>query len=153
MRRACFLRSCKDGQFSSFNMSVILSRWCLFQGLFKTKRAFAGRRSVPQLLMSDNGSTFLAAAEELKTLFASAELTEALARKGTQWTFIPKRAPWFGGFWERLIGLTKTTLKKTLGRTHVTLEGLQTIIVEVETLLNDRPLTYTSSDVKDPEPI
>ena len=116
-------------------------------------RRFAGRRSVPQLLISDNGSTFLAAAEELKTLFVSTELSETLARKGTQWKFIPKRAPWFGGFWERLIGITKTTLKKTLGRTHVTLEGLQTIIVEVEALLNDRPLTYSSSDITDPEPI
>ena len=61
-------------------------------------RRFAGRRSVPQLLVSDNGSTFSAAAEELKTLFASTELAETLAHKGTQWTFIPKRVPWFGVF-------------------------------------------------------
>jgi len=31
-----------------------------------------------------------------------------------------------------------------------TLEGLQTIIVEIEALLNDRPLTHLS---RDPEPI
>ena len=61
--------------------------------------------------------------------------------------------PLVWGFWERLIGLTKTTLKKTLGRTQTTLESLQTIIVEVEALLNNRPLTYTSSDINDPEPI
>ena len=114
-----------------------------------------GRRSLPQLLIhvSDNRSTFLAAAEELKTLLTSTELSEALTRRGTQWKFIPKRAPWFGGFWERLIGLTKNTLKKILGRTHITLEGLQTIIVEVEALLNKQPLTYTSCDISDPEPI
>ena len=116
-------------------------------------RRFAGRRSVPRLLLSDNGSAFIAAAEELKTLFQSVELAETLARKGTEWKFIPKRAPWFGGFWERLIGLTKTTLKKTLGRTHATLESLQTIVVEIEAILNDRPLTYVSSDARDPEPI
>ena len=73
--------------------------------------------------------------------------------KGTQWKFIPKCAPWFGGFWERLVGLTKSALKKTLGRAHITLDGLQTIIVEIEAHLNDRPLTYTSPDVDDPEPI
>ena len=50
---------------------------------------------------------------------------------------IPKRAPWFGGFWERLIRLTKSALKKILGRTRATLESLQTIVVEVEALLND----------------
>ena len=116
-------------------------------------RRFAGRRSVPQLLLSDNGSTFLAAAEELKTLFQSVELSEALAQKGTEWRFIPKRAPWFGGFWEHLIGLTKTSLKKTLGRTYATLESLQTIVVEIEAHHNDRPLTYVSSDIGDPEPI
>jgi len=116
-------------------------------------RRFAGRRSVPRLLLSDNGSTFLAAAEELKTLFQSVELSEALAQKGTEWRFIPKRAPWFGGFWERLIGLTKTSLKKTLGRTYATLESLQTMVVEIEAHLNDRPFTYVSSDVDDPEPI
>ncbi|XP_065918802.1 uncharacterized protein [Dysidea avara] len=114
---------------------------------------FAGRRSLPRLLLSDNGSTFLAVAEEVKTLLSSTELTEALAHKSVEWKFIPKRAPWFGGFWERLIGLTKSTLKKTLGRTHATLESLQTIIVEVEALLNDRPLTYVSSDIKDLNPI
>jgi len=87
--------------------------------------------------MSDNGSTFLVVAEELKTLFISTELSDALARKGTQWKFIPKRAPWFGEFWECLVGLTKNTLKKKLGRIHITLEGLQTIIVEVEALLKE----------------
>ena len=116
-------------------------------------RRFAGRRSLPRLLLSDNGSTFLAAAEELKMLLTSTELAEALAHKGVEWKFIPKRAPWFGGFWEPLIGLTKSTLKKTLGRTHATLESLQTIIVEVEALLNDHPLTYASSDIKDLNPI
>ena len=73
--------------------------------------------------------------------------------QGTSWRFIPKRAPWYGGFWERLIGLTKSTLKKVLGRTFISLISLQTIIVEIEAVLNDRPLTYVSSDMSDPEPL
>ena len=71
--------------------------------------------------------------------FSSDELSEALAHRGTQWQFILKCAPWFGGFWERLIGLTKSSLRKTLGRTHTTVESLQTIVVEVEALLNNHP--------------
>ena len=122
---------------------------CFLQAL----RRFSGRRSVPKLILSDNASTYLAAAEELKVLFSSPDLAETLSRKGIKWEFIPKRAPWFGGFWERLIGLTKSTLKKTLGRMHATLESLQTITVEVEAILNDRPLTYASSDINDPQPI
>ena len=57
------------------------------------------------------------------------------------------------GFWERLIGLTKLTLKNTLGRTHAIIESLQKTIVEIEALLNDLPLTQVSPDLRDPEPI
>jgi len=46
-----------------------------------------------------------------------------------------------------LIGLTKTTLKKVLGRTFISLIALQTIVVEIEAILNDRPITYTSTDL------
>jgi len=66
---------------------------------------------------------------------------------------MPKRAPWYGGFWERLIGLTKMTLKKVLGRTFISLTSLQTIVIEIEAVLNDRPITYMSSDVSDLEPL
>ena len=113
-------------------------------------RRFSSRKSLPKILISDNASTYMAAAEELLKLFNSPLLTETLTRKGVVWKFIPKRAPWYGGFWERLIGLT---LKKVLGRTFATLSSLQTIIVEVEAMLNDRPLTYISSDMSDPEPL
>ena len=113
-------------------------------------RRFASRRSTPRLMLSDNASTYLAAAEELQNLLSSAALAENLSRRGIEWRFIPKRAPWFGGFWERLIALTKAALKKTLGRTHATLESLRTIVVEVEAVLNNRPLTHVSSDISDP---
>lgn len=58
-----------------------------------------------------------------------------------------------GGFWERMIGLTKNCLNKVLGRSHISLPVLEMMIVEVEAVLNDRPLTYTSSDIDDPQPL
>ena len=116
-------------------------------------RRFSGRRYTPKTIISDNASTYMAAADELKQLFNSPLLSDTLNRRGINWKFIPKRAPWFGGFWERLIGLTKLTLKKMLGRTFTTLPILQTLIFEVEAVLNDRPLTYLSSDIKDPQPL
>ena len=63
------------------------------------------------------------------------------------------RAPWYGGFWERLIGLTKTAIKKVLGRRNISLSTLETIIVEIEAVLNDRSLTFVSSELGDPEPL
>jgi len=114
-------------------------------------RRFASRKSLPRKLISDNASTFVSANNELKELFQSRALKETLAREGIGWLFIPKKAPWYDGFWERLIALTKSTIKKVLGRAAVNLCTLQTIVVEVEAILNDRPLTYVSSDIKDEE--
>ena len=116
-------------------------------------RRFSSRRSLPLHIIFDNASTYLAAAETLNELFQSPSLKELFGRRGVEWEFIPKRAPWYGGFWERLIGLTKRAIKKTLGRASITLTELQTLIVEVEAILNDRPITYVSSDAADLEPL
>ena len=116
-------------------------------------RRFASRRSLPSVMLSDNASTYLAAAEELRVLFKSDVIKEALGCQGVDWRFIPKCAPWYGGFWERLIGLTKQAIRKTLGRTFISLDQLQTVVVEIESMLNDRPLTYVNSDLQDPLPL
>ncbi|XP_060588887.1 uncharacterized protein LOC132744251 [Ruditapes philippinarum] len=116
-------------------------------------RRFVSRRSLPRLIISDNATTFQAASNTLKSLLESQTLKEQLGFKGTEWRFIPKRAPWFGGWWERMIGLVKTALKKVLGRSFVTFVVLQTILTEIEAILNDRPLTYVTSDTLDPEPL
>ena len=116
-------------------------------------RRFSSRKSLPQVVISDNGSTYLSAAEEIKSLLASKELKEALGKRGVSWKFIPKYSPWYGGFWERLVGLTKLSLKKVLGRAHISLLLLQTLVVEIEATLNDRPLTHVSCDITDTEPI
>ena len=81
------------------------------------------------------------------------EVKEELGKRGVSWRFIPKKAPWYGGFWESLIGLTKTAIKKVLGRRYVSLPALETIIVEIEATLNDRPLTFVSSAFGYPEPL
>ena len=79
-------------------------------------RKFVGRQSLPKIMIFDNGSTYLSAAEGLRSLMESPTVKEELGRRSVSWRFIPKRAPWFGGFWERLIGLSKTAIKKVLGR-------------------------------------
>jgi hypothetical protein len=48
------------------------------------------------------------------------------------WTFIVEKAPWWGGFWERLVKSIKRPLKKVIGRTSLTYDQLQTLIVEIE---------------------
>ena len=57
-----------------------------------------------------------------------------------------ERASWWGGFWERLIRSVKRSLKKSIGRSSLTYEQLNTLIVEVEAIINARPLTYIADD-------
>ena len=77
---------------------------------------FTSQKSLPRIMMSDNATTFNAASNHIRQLCRSINIREILSNKGTEWKFIPKRAPWFGGWWERLIGLTKSALKKTLSQ-------------------------------------
>ncbi|XP_042894986.1 uncharacterized protein [Parasteatoda tepidariorum] len=44
--------------------------------------------------------------------------------------------------WERLIGLTKRCLRKSLGRSLLDEETLATVLVGIEASLNSRPLIY-----------
>lgn len=87
------------------------------------------------------------------SLFQSPSLKTALEHHGVTWKFISKWAPWHRSFWERLVGLTKQSLRKVLGRAFITLLVLQTIVVEIEATLNDCLLKYVSTDVTDVEPL
>ncbi|KAG1653542.1 Gypsy retrotransposon integrase-like protein 1 [Nymphon striatum] len=112
------------------------------QTFLRAFRRFAARRSIPKIMISDNASTFQFANGELQNLIENADIKHYMCNQHLIWKFIPKRAAWYGGFWERLIGITKTTLKKILGRAFITYDELQTVLCEVEATLNDRPITY-----------
>ncbi|XP_053407961.1 uncharacterized protein LOC128559664 [Mercenaria mercenaria] len=58
-----------------------------------------------------------------------------------------KRAPWYGGYWERLVGLVKRSLRKSLGHRSLTDIQLQTVIKEIESVINSRPLLYVDDDI------
>ena len=56
--------------------------------------------------------------------------------------FNPPGCPWWGGFYERLVGVIKSPLKKILGKALLSVKELSTVIKEVEGIVNDRPKTY-----------
>ena len=114
---------------------------------------FASRRSFPSTLISDNGSNFKATAEILQKWQNNSALQDILANKKCKWQFNPSRAAWMGGFFERLIGLTKRSLNKILGNRRVTTEEFHTLICRIEAQLNDRPLTYVSDQADDFPPL
>ena len=63
-----------------------------------------------------------------------------------QWSFIPPASPWFGGFYERLVKAVKLPLKKVLRRSMEWKKELETLLVEIEALVNSRPLTHVPGD-------
>ena len=59
-----------------------------------------------------------------------------LEEHGIQWKFNLAKAPWWGGFYERLVGSVKRCLWKVLGNARLTFEELSTVFTEVEGTLN-----------------
>ena len=113
-------------------------------------RRFIARRGVPHHIISDNAKQFKLARKVLskahqEALFSD-EVQEYMAGRGIQWTLIVELAPWMGGFYERLVGLTKRVLRKTLGTSCLTLIQLSTILTEAEAVVNSRPLVYVGDD-------
>ena len=53
-----------------------------------------------------------------------------------------------GGFYERLVGITKMSLRKSIGRVSLTSSQLQTILTEVEPIINTRPLAYVDNHLE-----
>ena len=107
------------------------------------------RRGTPSVLISDNAQTFKAAAKFLKG--HQDQIQERLTTHEIEWKFILERAPWWGGFYERLIRSAKRCLKKILGNALLTYEELETVVVQVEGIMNSRPLTFVSSeDLEEP---
>lgn len=61
-------------------------------------RRFAGRRSCPELVISDNGSNFRASEGFLRSYIGQDVVKEFFKTQRCKWKFIPPRAPWQGGF-------------------------------------------------------
>ena len=112
----------------------------------RSLKRFTARRGLPALLVSDNGKTFKGAARVIKKIVTHPIVTRYLVGLNIEWKFNIERAAWWGGVFERMIGLTKRCLRKLVGRTTLTYEELLTAVAEVEMVLNSRPLSYVSSD-------
>ena len=113
------------------------------------KRLIA-RRGRPKTAYSDNAKTFQAATKWLKQVIKTEEFNEFLTKENIKWKFNLPRAPWWGGHFERLIGLTKQSLFKSLGKTSLSWNELESVLLDVEVNLNNRPLAYIEHDIQYP---
>ncbi|UYV68114.1 hypothetical protein LAZ67_5003091 [Cordylochernes scorpioides] len=113
---------------------------------------FICRRGRPEKIYSDNGTNFA----KLNKIFKRLDWTRIereTSIKRIQWIFIPPSAPWWGGFWERMVRTIKEMLIKMLGHRKLKYVQLQTALCEIESIINNRPLTYVSEDDNDLKPL
>ena len=106
-----------------------LLKYCSSSQFISSIVHFISRRGCPRFILSDNG-----------TIFRSDMVQQYAADHNIKWLFNIQDAPWFGGFWERLIKSVKNCLKKTLGKSRLSFDELLTFFLEVELILNSRPL-------------
>lgn len=107
-------------------------------------RNVMARRGTPAVIYSDRGTNFQATSKELKAAIQHLDhdkLAKEFTSSRTQWTFIPPLTPHMGGAWERLIRTVKQNLVAMQHSRLPTDEVLHNAIVEVENIVNSRPLT------------
>ena len=105
------------------------------EAYIRSQQRFMGRRGTPLMFVSDNGRTFKGKA--LRAFNAEREI---------RWRFNLARAPWWGGLFERMVRSTKRCLRKAIGSRLLTYEVLNTVLIEVEAVINSRPITYIYED-------
>ena len=103
-------------------------------------------------MCSDCGTNLKGAElEEMIEKFDKTKINSFAASHEIVWHFNPPASPHIGGVWERLVKSVKEVLHATMQDRILTDPHLATTFTEVESILNNRPLTHASGDVSDLE--
>lgn len=133
--RAVHLKLCCDLTASEFRRAL---------------KEFVARRGCPQTMVSDNGKTFVATGRWLSTLKKDHGVANYLGTLNIKWKFNLARAPWWGGFFERRIGIMKRSLLKVVSQRFLSYPELEEVLLDVENSMNNRPLLYQGEEFKQP---
>ena len=114
-------------------------------------RRFIAQHGKPCKIISDNAAHFKLASDTIDKIWGRI-LTEEdtvsySANHNIQWTFTVELAPLMGGYYERLVGIAKRSLRKAIGKLLLCSEQLLTILKEAEAIINSRPLVYVGEDI------
>ena len=112
-------------------------------------RRFCARRGTPRLLNSDSAITFKAVDSLLKKLTLDHTFQGFLTHHRMKWKYNLPLSPCWGGYFERMVGSVKRCLRKVLGNARLTFDERSTILSEVQSTLNARPLTYLYDELGD----
>lgn len=126
------------------------------KGFLNCFKRFIARRGLCQTIYSDNGTNFVGARnelEKLRTFLNDPKNQDCFAKFFADiridWKFIPPRSPHFGGIWEAAVRSAKYHLKRVLGNERLRHDEFNTIIAQVESCLNSRPLVPLTNNPED----
>ena len=98
-------------------------------------KRFISRCGTPAKVVSDNFNSFKS--NETEAYFKEINAT---------WKPILEKSPWWGGFYEMSVVILKLALRKFVGSVKLNFEELHTVLVQIENMMNTRPLTYLSEE-------
>lgn len=106
-------------------------------------RKFISRRGMPIEIRTDNGTNFIGVRNELRKIVHAIPLDEIKTSfEEINWVLNPPAAPHMGGSWERLVRSVKNCLQSKMPFRRPDDENFYCYLVEVESMINSRPLTY-----------
>lgn len=116
-----------------------------------TLKRFISRRGKPEIIYSDNGTNFVGAARELNELYSffqqeqiNDRISNFLLESRIEWKFIIPNAPHHGGIWESAVKSAKLHLHRVTRNASFTYEEMCALLIEIECILNSRPITPLS---------
>uniref|UniRef100_A0A914I275 Integrase catalytic domain-containing protein n=1 Tax=Globodera rostochiensis TaxID=31243 RepID=A0A914I275_GLORO len=108
-------------------------------------RRFSAKFGLPAVIYCDNAPTFVSFRSFLQS------------QSSTSWHFRAPNAPWKGGHYERFMAMIKFHLRRTLSSPSrprtLPLDQMLTVLSEIESVINTRPITFDSSDPLNPRPL
>jgi hypothetical protein len=137
--------------FHSRAIHIELVESCSTLDFLDAFRRFVGHRGRPNVFYSDKATQFVAADKNLKELFKSIDFSQIQNHSlggdtPIQWEFSTPYAPWTNGVTERMCKLVKNQLRIALNNESITIRTLRTLIIEIQSILNDRPLATITED-------
>ena len=110
---------------------------------------FVSTRGIPSVIISDNAKTFKRTAEDLNCMITRSPTHEFIQENKITWLFYLEKSPWWGGFIERLVQSVKSVLRKSLYRTFLSYDQMTTLMKQIESIVNSRPITHLYDEVEE----
>lgn len=122
------------------------------EAFLQVLRRFIARRGRPSIIFTDNGTNFVGARNLLRKIDWE-KVKQFSSSQKIEWRLNPPSAAWWGGWWERLVRMVKNLLKRTLKKACLSYEEMNTILCDIEAVINARPLTYLAEDPTQLKPL